>query len=85
LGSVLKQEQDGVLRVIGYASRALSDAEKRYCTTKKELLAVIFGLKQYRQFLLGREEFVMRTDHAALTHLRRTLSPWVSRRVGLIY
>ena len=57
LGAVLQQEQDGVIRVIGYASRALSDAEKNYCTTRKELLAIIYGLKQYRQFLLARECF----------------------------
>ena len=75
LGAVLQQEQDGVLRVIGYASRALSDAEKKYCTTRKEMLGVIFGLKQYRQFLLGRAEFVIRTDHAALTQLKRTPEP----------
>ena len=31
LGVVLHQEQDGEVRVIAYASRALSEAEKRYC------------------------------------------------------
>ena len=72
LGASIQQWQDGGLRVIGYASRALSEAEKRYCTTRKELLAVVFGLKQYRQFLLARERFIIRTDHAALTHLKRT-------------
>jgi len=75
LGASVQQWQDGELRVIGYASRALSDSEKRYCTTRKELLAVIFGLKQYRQFLLARENFVIRTDHAALTQLKRTPEP----------
>jgi len=74
LGAVL-QEQDGAIRVIEYASRALSDAERNYCTKRKELLAVIFGLKQYRQFLLARECFVIRTDHAALTQLKRTPEP----------
>jgi hypothetical protein len=34
-------------------------------------LAVIFGFKQFRQFLLGRK-FVLRVDHAALTQLRST-------------
>ena len=41
LGLVLQQEQDDVLRVITYASRALQTAERSYCTTRKELLAVI--------------------------------------------
>jgi len=75
LGAVLQQEQDGAIRVIGYASRAISDAERNYCTTREELLAVIFGLKQYSQFLLVRECFVIRTDHAALTQLKRTPEP----------
>lgn len=74
LGAVLQQEQDGVIRVIAYASRGLSDAEANYCTTRKELLAVVFGLKKYRQHLLGRPVCV-RTDHAALTYLMKTPEP----------
>ena len=41
LGLVLQQEQDGGLKVIAYASRALQPAKRSYCTTRKELLAVI--------------------------------------------
>ena len=74
LGAVLQQKQDGVVKVIAYASRALNGAEKSYCTTRKELLAIIYGLKSYRQFLLARH-FIIRTDHAAFTHLLRTPEP----------
>ena len=74
LGLVLQQEQDGMLKVIAYVSRVLQHAERNYCTTRKELLAVIYGLKHFRQFLLGRR-FVCRTDHAALTSLFRTPEP----------
>jgi len=74
LGDVLQQEQPDGIRVIAYASRALSNTETSYCTTRKEQLAIIYGLKQFRQHLLARE-FVIRTDHAVLTHLRRTLEP----------
>jgi len=35
-GSVLQQEQDGLLRVIGYATKAFTGTEKRYCITRKE-------------------------------------------------
>jgi len=70
----LEQPDGNGIRVIAYASRALSNAETSYCTTRKELLAVIYGLKQFRQHLLARE-FVIRTDYAALTHLRRTPEP----------
>ena len=74
LGAVLQQEQDGQLRVIGYASRALTNAERRYCITRKELLGVVYGLKKYRQHLQGRQ-IVVRTDHAALTFLKNTPEP----------
>ena len=74
LGAVLQQEQDGQLRVIRYASHALTNAERRYCITRKELLGVVYGLKKYRQHLLGRK-IVVRTDHAALTFLKKTPEP----------
>jgi len=41
LGAVLQQEQDVEVSVIAYASRALSEAERRYCITRKELLPSI--------------------------------------------
>jgi len=53
LGAVLQQEQGGKLHVIGYARRTLSPSEARYCITRRELLRVVYGLKKYRQHLLG--------------------------------
>ena len=35
LGLVLQQKQDGMLKVIVYASQALHPAERSYCTTRK--------------------------------------------------
>jgi len=64
--AVLQQWQDGELRVIEYASRTFNTAERAYCTTRKEMAALIFGLKQYRCYLLGRH-FQVRVDHAAVT------------------
>jgi len=60
LGTVLQQEQGGKLHVIGYASRTLSPSEARYCITRRELLRVVFGLKKFRQYLLG-PEIIVRT------------------------
>jgi len=68
VGAVLQQEQDELLMVIGYASKTFTAAEQRYCITRKELAGMIFGLKHYRQYLLGRQ-FTIRTDHAALSYL----------------
>jgi len=74
LGAVLSQEQEGCERIIAYASRTLNKAERKYETTHKELLAIVYGLKQYKQYLLGRH-FVIRTDHAVLSWLRKTPEP----------
>ena len=74
IGSVLSQRQDGAERVIAYASRSLDRREQNYCVTRKELLAVVHFLKYFKQYLLGRA-FKVRTDHAALTWLRRTPDP----------
>ena len=71
LDLVLQQEQDGMLKVIAYASRVLQPAE---ITTARLVLAAIYGLKHFRQFLLGRR-FVFRTDNAALISLFRTPEP----------
>ena len=74
LGAVLSQRQDNQEKVIAYVSRTLGKPEHKYETTRKELLAIVAGLKQFRQYLLGRH-FIIRTDHAALTWLRRTAEP----------
>jgi len=52
----------------------MSKPELRYDTTRKELLAIVNWLKQFRQYLSGRH-FIIRTDHAALSWLRRTPEP----------
>lgn len=74
IGAVLSQKQDGEDRVIAFASRLLSPAERNYNVTRRELLAVVYFLKEFRQYLLG-QKFVLRTDHSALQWLRRTPEP----------
>jgi len=56
----------------------MSKSEIRYETTRKELLAIVNGVKQFRQYLTGRH-FVIRTEHAALSRLRRTPEPMSQR------
>ena len=65
IGGILHQIQDGRERVIAYASRALNKAERNYCITEKELLAVRYFIEYFRQYLLGRR-FLVRSDHQAL-------------------
>ena len=74
IGAALHQIQDGEEKVLAYGSRLYGKCEKNYCVTRKELLAVVFFTKVFKQYLLGRE-FVLRTDHAALQWLQRTPEP----------
>jgi len=70
-GSILQQWQDGHLKVIEYASRTFSSAERRYCASRREMAAFIFGLKQFRQYLLGRH-FLVRVDNMAVSYIRQS-------------
>ena len=60
--------------VLAYASKALKPAQKNYCTTRKELLAVVDYVCQFRQYLLG-IHFVIRTDHISLRWLEYFMEP----------
>ena len=83
IGAVLSQVQDGEERVISYASKVLNKAQRNYCVTRRELLAIVEFVKQYHHYLYG-AEFLVRTDHAALYWLLRKKDPegqmarWIS-------
>jgi len=65
VGAVLSQVQEGREVVVAYHSKSLSPTEQNYCTTCKELLAVIKSVKHFTLYLYGRR-FQLRTDHASL-------------------
>jgi hypothetical protein len=65
IGAVLSQVQNGEERVVAYGSKSLNKAERNYCVTDRELLAVRYFTEHYRSYLLGRK-FLVRTDHQAL-------------------
>ena len=69
LGAILAQRQDGKERIICCASRTLNNAETNYSTTKKECLAVVWGVQVFRPFLVA-THFEILTDHYALQWLR---------------
>ena len=48
LGAILSQSYPSGERVIAYASRTLSDAEKKYGITEQEALAVMYGTEQFK-------------------------------------
>ena len=65
IGAILSQIQDGEERVLAYGSHVLNPAQQNYCTTKRELYAVVYFLQHFKQYLLGRR-FILRSDYAPL-------------------
>ena len=74
IAGVLSQVQNGQERVICYGSVVLSAPQKNYCTTRKELLAIVRFTRQFRHYLRGRTVTV-RTDNGSLTWLMRFKNP----------
>ena len=74
LGAVLSQTINGMEHVNAYASRTLTHTEKRYCTTRREMLALVWGSRHFRPYLYGRK-FLLRTDHNSLRWLHNFKEP----------
>lgn len=65
LGAVLIQINDQGPRIISYASKSLSDVEKRYAQKEKEALALVWAVERIHFYLFGRK-FELITDHKPL-------------------
>lgn len=61
IGAVLMQ--DG--RPIAFASKSLSEAERRYANIERELLAVVFGSEKFHTYIYGKH-FQVESDHKPL-------------------
>ena len=69
LGGVLYQEQDGLKRVIAYASRGLSKSEANYPAHKLEFLALKWSItEKFHDYLFG-HKFTVFTDNNPLTYV----------------
>ena len=69
VGAVLLHRfPDNTERPIAYASRVLSDTERRYAVIDKEALAIVFAVNKFQQYILGRR-FTLKTDHKPLERL----------------
>ena len=56
--------------VIAYASRSLRLSQRRYCTTRREMLAAVVMCTHFRLYLLE-TQFTLRTDHSSLQWLQK--------------
>nr|KAJ0203370.1 hypothetical protein LSAT_V11C500264160 [Lactuca sativa] len=68
VGAVLGQRVNKKPVAICYVSKKNLDAQLNYTTTKKEFLAVVFGLDKFRPYIWG-SKVVIFTDHSAIRHL----------------
>ena len=70
LGAVLLQS-GSLWKPVSYASRSMSETERRYAQIEKEALAVTWACDKFSDYLLGRR-FGIDTDHKPLVPLLTT-------------
>lgn len=63
---------------IAYASKSFTETQKAYATIEKEMLAIVFACKKFHQFIFGRMDLTIETDHKPLITIYKkplTLAP----------
>ena len=84
VGAVLSHKMpDGSEKPVGFASRTLTETEKKYSQVEKEALACVYGVKHFHAYLLG-HKFVLQTDHEPLRTLfseSKVVPPHASSRI----
>ena len=68
IGAVLGQKRERKFQVIYYESQTLNDAQLKYATNEKELLAIVFVFDKFRPYLIG-NRVIVHTDHSAIKYL----------------
>jgi transposase InsO family protein len=85
VGAVLFQVKNEVTHYINFAARSLSPSERNYGATKRELLAIIFALKKFHNYIYG-TPFDLYTDHMALVSIftQKNLNPMLERWIEIL-
>ena len=74
MGAVLTQESDDGQHPIIFINRLLTSAERKFTTTEKECLAVLWAVERLRHYLEG-FSFTVFTDHSSLLWLAKLSNP----------
>ena len=88
LGAVLQQKEDMGWKPISCASRFLTELEAKYSINELELLAVVWAIEHFKNYVYG-EKFGVVSDHKALQKVLKAnkgnktfssrLTRWVDR------
>ena len=71
LGAVLLQKNGEHWKPVAYASRSMTNTERRYAQVEKEALAVTWACDRFSDYILGRF-FEIETDHKPLVPILNT-------------
>ena len=74
VGAVLSQTINGIEKPIAFFYKVLNEAQRNYCPTRRELLAVVLSLQHFWNYLLG-AKVILRTDHHSLKWLKTFKRP----------
>ena len=74
LGAVLSQVQEDREVVLAYLSKCLNSAERNYCVTRRELLALVSAVKTWYPYSSGRHVIAC-TDNSAVAWVKRLRNP----------
>ena len=73
VGAVLTETINGNEKVVAYASKVLSKTERRWPTYDKELWAIVWAIRHFRQYLVG-APFEVLTDHKPLLNAPQSIA-----------
>jgi hypothetical protein len=65
VGAILSQKEGRLEKVVAYASKSLTEAQRKFHPMEGESYALIWGVMHFRQYL-HRNHFILRTDHKPL-------------------